>query len=892
MKSKIVTKQLFMGLFLLLLAISSIVSAQQVVIDKPVRAGELTVFPAMEDENIYYYLPDKLRLATDANGKQQFSFLRYVENIRSGPGEEAREGTGGGIVHAVVELLVTPEQIAEARNALRRINSDGIIQGPVIYSGGTMAIVSSFANTEGDLTKQVVGIGKAPLIDGHKAAVSMELTKKGAKILWESFQTPTPDMSFSLEMELEGYRAPKKAIIEADFEKIYSHHGFQFGAGGNYENIVFGGEIDLAFDELRNDGAIKITNMGADEDMEKLIETAYNKLTTMMFEPIGGTGNPIIKNIASTLSGQKSPMDRATELYKQNKKLSEGKKTSSLWKYPALKDNFLLAYNGKNDLFAGSLYNNSSENTGQDDWTPKDIKEVYKDFVQLHIFIPDDLKELYLARLNNNEYASASNLTDVEKRLSSQQKPVAYYQQYLLTDSECNKYKNIIDGSQSPTTKYKELIEDKILAIVLNQDFLNEAQKEYIVNTFDPDASESWGPAQALTYAAWVVHKGNEYNPQNEKSRKILNELVELGKQGSADTQVQIGEVKGEIDDKEIAELSKNIQNESNDKPDTTAAKAETEKAEVTKDEKSEASDEKKEKKSESSAEAKKSDKSKKKKGTSKDKKEAKKKKEKTDFKLALMASYQLKKVRQRGTFKISLNKYTADKIVLRFDENIGKINCTECFHQVNLDDPLFKQREIVAMVDGFNFDDFGKYINFVSVKMKKTHQNGDITWDEVRIDRENFIKSANNFKLLYGWKGDDDRSEWLDYEYQSHWSFFGGNEVTTSWFEANANAINLAPPYLRKTIELEADPELLEENNVRSVSVKFYYNLGETEQVKQITMLPSREEYSSKINLLLPKETTEYDYEITWLLRGNKTETSGRQTTSESILFVDELEI
>jgi len=302
--------------------------------------------------------------------------------------------------------------------------------------------------------------------------------------------------------------------------------------------------------------------------------------------------------------------------------------------------------------------------------------------------------------------------------------------------------------------------------------------------------------------------------------------------------------------------------------------------------------DEKKEKKSESSAESKKSDKSKKKSDASKDKKEDKKKKEKTDFKIALMASYQFKNVRQRGTFKISLNKYTADKIVLRFDENIGKINCDECFHQVNLDDPLFKQREIVAMVDGFNFNDFGKYINFVSVKMKKTHQNGDITWDEVRIDRENFINSANNFKLLYGWKGDDDRSEWLDYEYQAHWSFFGGNEVTTNWSEANANAINLAPPYLRETIELEADPELLKENNVRSVSVKFYYKLGESEQVKQITMLPSREEYSSKINLLLPKETGEYDYEITWRLRGNKTETSGRQTTSESILFVDELEI
>jgi len=59
---------------------------------------------------------------------------------------------------------------------------------------------------------------------------------------------------------------------------------------------------------------------------------------------------------------------------------------------------------------------------------------------------------------------------------------------------------------------------------------------------------------------------------------------------------------------------------------------------------------------------------------------------------------------------------------------------------------------------------------------------------------------------------------------------------------------------------------------------------------VKQVSMLPSRDEYSSKVNLMLPKDTIEYDYEITWRLKGNKTETSGRHTTSEPILFVDEI--
>ncbi|HET7497358.1 MAG TPA: hypothetical protein VFM00_03590, partial [Candidatus Eisenbacteria bacterium] len=58
--------------------------AQQILIDKPVRAGELMCFPDLNDPTAYYYVNDKPHLATDANGKPQFSFLRYVENVRSG----------------------------------------------------------------------------------------------------------------------------------------------------------------------------------------------------------------------------------------------------------------------------------------------------------------------------------------------------------------------------------------------------------------------------------------------------------------------------------------------------------------------------------------------------------------------------------------------------------------------------------------------------------------------------------------------------------------------------------------------------------------------------------------------------------------------------------------
>ena len=137
-----------------------------------------------------------------------------------------------------------------------------------------------------------------------------------------------------------------------------------------------------------------------------------------------------------------------------------------------------------------------------------------------------------------------------------------------------------------------------------------------------------------------------------------------------------------------------------------------------------------------------------------------------------------MKSVRQRGIFKIDLNKYTTDNLTLRFDENVGDMRSLmkegEHFRQVNLDDPLYKQRELVVFVDGMNAKDFGDYINFATVQMRKKHQAEEETQDEVRIDRKNFSSEGNAFKLLYGWKNDADRRQWMNYEYQTTWSFLG----------------------------------------------------------------------------------------------------------------------
>jgi hypothetical protein len=650
----------------------------QILIDKPVKAGELTLVPDLNNENFYYYVSDKPRLATDANNRPQFSFLRFVENVRSAADQpETGEGQGGGIVHALVSLSVTREQLDEARRELRRLKPEAQIQGPVVYKSGRFGLVSAFKDENGNLTTKVVGLGVAPVLDGEKAAVSILLTKGGAKILWESFKTPTPDISFTFEMDLTGYRSPHRAVIEANFDQIYEHTAFGAGLASTYLSA----EIKTAFDDLQRTGAIKLTQVGTDEKIEALITTAYNKIADMMFSPAGGTGTPSLESLTGGANG--NLLDRAGTMLARNRAEAEQRNES--------------------------------------------IRR--------------------------------------EER-----------------EAEETRRREAAASSPSPT------------------------------RTPTPSAS----PASASSGSGRT--EGSTDTPH-----------IPLSARGS---------VSPPAETQPPRDATGNLTGSSGSSPT---------------------------RRTEASVPS-----------------------------FALVAAFEFKKVRQRGTFRVDLNKYTSDSLTIRFDENIGDLRRlfgdAGHFREVNLDDPLFKQREIVAFIDGLNASDFGQYINFVTVRMRKQHAGGDVTDDEKRFDRNNFNAAGNNVKLLYGWKNDNDRRRWMEYDYQTVWSFFGGRTVEQPWQHATSGAINLGPPYQRRTVEIQADPAAITAAEVRAITVKIFYNLGGTEQVKQVTLNATKGQLSEKIEFMLPANTFNYDYEITWRLRGDRTVSSGRRSGSDSIMFVDEL--
>ena len=256
----------------------------------------------------------------------------------------------------------------------------------------------------------------------------------------------------------------------------------------------------------------------------------------------------------------------------------------------------------------------------------------------------------------------------------------------------------------------------------------------------------------------------------------------------------------------------------------------------------------------------------------------------------AAIASFKMKEIRQHGKMKWDLNKYTESQISLRFDGNIGDVRqFKDHFREVNLSSPLYQQREVVVYVDGANISDFGQYVNFVTVRLHKRHEGGAVTDDEVLIDRNNFNKEGNRFKLLYGWKGDNDRRHWMEYEYQTVWSLFGGKTVELPMQKSTAQAIPVVAPYERRTVELRADAAELAKAEVRSVNVKLFYDLGAGPQVKQAT-LDAAKPQSAQIDFMSLPGTVDYEYEVTWRLKGNRTVSSGRQKASEAWLDVSDV--
>lgn len=659
----------------LIFLIPGISGAQEVLLDEMQEAGDLKLFPVYGDKKKFYYISDKIKIPKGENGKPQFSFLKFVEDAEGSGEGGVHDAQGGGLVHFLINFDVDDQTVQRAQAELQRKVAGAEIVGPIMFREGTFALVSNFQQEDGDWTKRVLGLGKAPVLEGHKAAVSIRLTKTGAILLWESFQQAASDISVSFDMIISGYRNPYEAKMTAWWDRIASNKSLAIGARTDFLGV----DIQDTMKELRDSGAIELEVKGENDKMDRLWEMVYGKLAAQMFEP---------NNDPTTLA------------------------------------------------------------------TLQDDPNVFSNFDRANQFN-----------------------TEVRERIQQEN-------QTELDRVERQRQQLLALGEQVPF-------------------FANIARNM---------------PRSAST--------NNSAEP---------GETADNNTTDASDSNTAEGEGGG---------ATPSSENSSSDSSPRTVRPANLQ----------------------------------------------------TPPSFSILASYRKKQFKKTGKFELSFKSWTPDTQSMRFDENIGgfgkkMFKDPAHFRVVNLDDPAYKNREILVQLDGQNSADFNKFVNFVTVQIRKKHQDGFLHVDELKIDRENFIKTSNNFVMNYGVHGDTDRAKWLEYDYQVTWNLFGGAEWKSGWEKTNDFMIPVTPPHRYREVTIEADPEVFRDEKVRLTTIVFKSKLFGKQDSRKISLkTTSKDPLSQTIKYAHEPDNYNYKYDISWLKRGGVQVKKIDVAGDADFIFADEL--
>ncbi|MBS3754192.1 MAG: hypothetical protein KGY56_00665 [Desulfobacterales bacterium] len=758
------------------------------------KCADLICYPDAKASDQFYYLPDQPGLAYK-NGRPQFSFLKYARTH-----ETAKAGTGrakgGGIVHFLVTYGVSQDRIRQAEKELQQRHPEASLAGPVTYRKGSFALISSFQEGQ-DLTTRTVAVGKAPLMEGQKAAVSMALTREGAELLWESFQSDTPDISLVFDMEFAGIRQPYEATLEADWKRVSKHDRLK--AGFKYK--WFGADVDMLFQELRQTGAVKITTKGENENMDKILQSANEKLLKVMFDP--APADALAQ--ASEDKDSYGSLNQAVKLLKDAagaRGSGSGKKTSK--KSAGVDRNIWSTF--LNTLFPRAY----AESGTVSEETQAEITAVEEAAAVLDAgYAYNQARELYEKARKNG-----FRVEDIRAALEAYKE---YRENHSPTGSRAEEVNGRIRMLGKRLEAKTESPEPEETLDTISGVESSEQKPEKVQPDSSSGASLKPGPS--------VKEKSTADADKNPGTRPAMKKSAS-GRSGDA----KPGNAKSEKSEKNRKKATAAQKNRSNGFPG-----------------------------------------------------------------FSLVASYQMKRIKRSGKMVYQMNHYRTENQAFAMAENIGPIyrkygSDPRVFRAVTIDDPVFKQREILVTLDGQDAATFTRYMNFVTVKMKKRHQAGDVTTAEVVITPETFTESDNHFSMTYGWKNDADRSAWLDYQYQAIWSFHGGVEIRTPWKATDSPMLALAPPHHYRTISIEGDGSRLTGANVRHGVITVKCRIGDHYVTRQATIRNKGPAPSLILDIPQDPDNPETRVSITWYLTGNRKISSGEETLEGDIIYWDEL--
>ena len=919
------------AVFLILIISESPVIGQEVLLDKMEKCGDLLCYPTFKDANAFYYLPDQPRLAYK-DGKPQFSFLKYARTSATGKAGTGR-AQGGGILHFLVTYGATEQRVKAAEKELQERHPDAKIMGPIVYRKGSFALITSFK--EGNTTTtRTVAVGKAPLMEGQKAAVSMALTREGAELLWESFKSDTPDISLVFDMEFAGVRNPYEAKIIADWSRVSQSQSIK--AGMKYK--WFGADVDMLFQELRQTEAVKIITKGQNAQLDKILQAAHAKLLNVMFDP---APSPELTRAASENSY--SNLNQAVQLLRnavQTRRSSSGSSSSgsgSRSSSTSRSSSMLSPMDiGPGTLLWAAMMNVISANAYADTQVPvvadptsssdsgdaatddqSLARQRFDEGVRLghegdyrhalEAFQEADDLGLRATGSDRRSGTVSYNIGLCHYKLGNYAQAEEYFEEALRRLPEDSEYRegitlrleetrrrlNSSDSGDTSTGETQSATEDTPTESAT--DAYNRARR------LDADARDDEFSAQATRAALDAYERyQQDHNPTGSRAEEVSGRIRMLRSRLEASGEPT--STAATDSESSLPQLLPNPFTEASSSSSSGGTSSGTSSASASSGSQSSSTSSAASSSSSSASpntQRSTSSSARPSSGTSGSRSgsggSSASQRSSGNPGFSLVASYKLRKLKSSGKLEYEMNHYSNETQAFAMAENIGAIykkygNDSRVFRAVTIDDPVFKQREILVTLDGQDTETFTKYLNFVTVKMKKRHQRGDVTTGEVVITPEIFNSSGNNFSMTYGWKDDSDRTKWLDYEYQAIWSFHGGVEIRTPWEKTDSPMLALSPPHRYRTVSIEGSGRILSRADVRHGVITFSCRLGDRYIPQQVTIRNNSPAPTMLLEIPEDPDNPETKIDITWYLTKSRKLTAAQTQLEGDIIYWDEL--
>jgi hypothetical protein len=210
--------------------------------------------------------------------------------------------------------------------------------------------------------------------------------------------------------------------------------------------------------------------------------------------------------------------------------------------------------------------------------------------------------------------------------------------------------------------------------------------------------------------------------------------------------------------------------------------------------------------------------------------------------------------------FELILDKETTIRVPFHTAGNLGGLyrelgDDERHFRIVNLDDPAFETRTVHFQVDGNYIDAFQEHVNYVSVNFRKRRDDRPDHTRSLHFSHADIEAGRTLQSVVFPRLGEEE-SDWTEFEYQVRWSTRDQETISVpedpeEWLRTTDPAVSLVPPFEKRTLMVDVDPQSFLDSGVRSAVVEFATDfLGEPQVAKRLILRSGDAETTHRIAL------------------------------------------